>query len=62
MQPNATQRFKDIKDAYEVLSDPQQRATYNRQQARQVRGWVGGHVLCWGQVDMQCTACNMHTS
>lgn len=35
-QPNATERFKGVKEAYEVLSDPQQRAAYNRQRAVQV--------------------------
>jgi hypothetical protein len=31
VQPNATEHFKTVKVAYEVLSDPQQRAAYNRQ-------------------------------
>jgi DnaJ-class molecular chaperone len=36
-QADATERFTAAKQAYEILSDPQQRAAYNRQRASQSR-------------------------
>lgn len=38
MQADASEAFKAAKDAYEVLSNPQQRAAYNSSRKRQV-GW-----------------------
>lgn len=36
LQPDAAEAFKSAKEAYEVLSDPQQRQQYNQQRTRQV--------------------------
>jgi molecular chaperone DnaJ len=39
----AEKRFKEISEAYEVLSDEKKRATYDRYGAEGVRGFPGGH-------------------
>jgi hypothetical protein len=43
-QPNAEAQFLEVKNAFQVLSDAQQRAEYDRK-LRWVSGWVE-HVLC----------------
>ncbi len=40
--PNAEERFKEINEAYRVLSDPEQRARYDRYGHRGVEGMGGG--------------------
>jgi hypothetical protein len=54
LQPNATERFKSVKDAYEVLSDPQQRAAYNSQRL-QVR-----LSYCYALVQGPCVLGRQH--
>jgi len=45
VQPNATEAFKSVKDAYEILSDPKQRAAYNRDKVMQC-GACRPRMLC----------------
>ena len=40
--PDAEAKFKEIAEAYEVLSDPEQRATYDRYGEAGLRGGMGG--------------------
>ena len=40
--PDAEAKFKEINEAYEVLSDPEKRATYDRFGHERVRGFDGG--------------------
>lgn len=56
LQPNATELFKSVKEAYEVLSDPHQRAAYNKQRLQVRSSWVSawmraGHVVTMSSQD-----------
>uniref|UniRef100_A0A8C4QB58 DnaJ homolog subfamily B member 13 n=1 Tax=Eptatretus burgeri TaxID=7764 RepID=A0A8C4QB58_EPTBU len=42
--PEANERFKEIAEAYEVLSDPQKRETYNSFGEEGLKGGVGGNA------------------
>lgn len=73
-QPNAEAQFLEVKNAFQVLSDPQQRAEYDRK-LRWVsgRGWLsrpcvqhaalerGMAAVCWQHGALKRAAIHQHT-